>query len=181
MIELDLRLCLRNTIIIYHDCHINGIPVESLTYDQVKTNTPSVVTLDEFFKEFVEYEHLKIYFDLKGKDELATILRKYIINNHILTYNIYIGSFNINHLSALKGMGVKLGFITCCKYTIPQYCDIIRRVDFICVDKGILDNDIINICRGLNKKIYVFTCEDIFDKRYISSFNVDGIVSNIIL
>tara|TARA_Y100000816_G_C26106816_1_gene588471 strand:- start:2216 stop:2875 length:660 start_codon:yes stop_codon:yes gene_type:complete len=179
MIELDLQLCLQNKIIVHHDRHIGGFPIESLRYEQIKMKVPELVTLDEFFKEFPNYKNLKLYFDLKGKEQLASILKKYIVSNNINTQNIYIGSFNINHLLTLKETGAKLGFITCSKYTVTQYCDLIRKLHFISVDKSILDTDVVNICRGLNKKIFVFTCKDQLDENYIRMFDVDGIVSNI--
>lgn len=179
MIELDLQLCLQNKIIVHHDRHIGGFPIESLKYEQIKMKVPELVTLDEFFKEFPNYKNLKLYFDLKGKEQLASILKKYIVSNNINTQNIYIGSFNINHLLTLKETGAKLGFITCSKYTVTQYCDLIRKLHFITVDKSILDTDVVNICRGLNKKIFVFTCKDQLDENYIRMFDVDGIVSNI--
>ena len=179
MIELDLQLCLQNKIIVHHDRHIGGFPIESLRYEQIKMKVPELVTLDEFFKEFPNYKNLKLYFDLKGKEQLASILKKYIISNNINTQNIYRGSFNINHLLTLKETGAKLGFITCSKYTVTQYCDLIRKLHFISVDKSILDTDVVNICRGLNKKIFVFTCKDQLDENYIRMFDVDGIVSNI--
>ena len=179
MIELDLQLCLQNKIIVHHDRHIGGFPIESLRYEQIKMKVPELVTLDEFFKEFPNYKNLKLYFDLKGKEQLASILKKYIISNNINTQNIYIGSFNINHLLTLKETGAKLGFITYNKYTVTQYCDLIRKLHFISVDKSILDTDVVNICRGLNKKIFVFTCKDQLDENYIRMFDVDGIVSNI--
>jgi hypothetical protein len=50
---------------------------------------------------------------------------------------------------------------------------------FVSVDKSILDQDVVNICHGLNKKLFVFTCNNHFDQHYINMFYVDGIISNI--
>lgn len=179
MIEIDLQLTRKNEIILFHDRHIKGHPVESYSYKEIKLINPNVLLLKDFFLNFPNYKNIKLYFDLKGKEELAVILKKYIHDNNIITKNIYIGSFNINHLTTLYDIGAKLGFITCSKYTIPQYCNIIRKLHFLSVDKGILDNDVVNICKGLNKKLFVFTCKNELDKHYIKLFDIDGIVSNI--
>ena len=179
MIELDIQLCRQNKIVIFHDCHISGIPVGYFTHEQIKLHHTTVMTIDEFFNEFTEYTNIKLLFDLKGCDELAGYLKTYLINNHIITENIYIGSFNINHIRILDGIGAKLGFITCNKFTITQYCDLFQTLHFVSVDKSILDQDVVNICHGLNKKLFVFTCNNLFDRHYINMFHVDGIISNI--
>ena len=126
MIEMDLQLCGSDEIIIYHDRHIGGFPVETLRYEQIKLRNPNVITLDKFFHEFPNYKNLKLYLDLKGKEQLARKLRNYIFDNNINTSNIYIGSFNINHLQQLKDTRAKLGFITCSKYTVSQYLSLIH-------------------------------------------------------
>jgi len=179
MIEMDLQLTRKNEIILFHDRHIKGNPVESYSYEEIKRINSNIIQLKHFFFNFPNYKNTKLYFDLKGKEELAVILKKYIDDNNINTNNIYIGSFNINHLTILNNTGAKLGFITCSKYTIPQYCNIVRKLHFLSVDINILDNDIVKICKGLNKKIFVFTCTNEIDKHYIKLFDVDGIVSNI--
>jgi glycerophosphoryl diester phosphodiesterase len=179
MIEMDLQLTRKNEIILFHDRHMNGYPIESYSYEEIKRINSNVILLKDFFFNFPNYKNMKLYFDLKGKEELAVILKNYIEDNNINTNNLYIGSFNINHLTILNNIGAKLGFITCSKYTIPQYCNIIRKLHFLSVDKNIIDNDIVKICKGLNKKLFIFTCKNEIDKHYIKLFDVDGIVSNI--
>ena len=181
MIEMDIQLCRNNTIIIFHDCHIIGIPTSHYTHEQIKLQHPTVITLDDFFKEFPDYTNMKIHIDMKGSDELAVHLKNYFVNNDINGKNIYIGSFNINHIRILAGINAKLGIITCNAFTIAQYCDIYRNLHFISVDKSILNQNIVNICNGLKKKLFVFTCDNYQDLHYINLFNVDGIISNIIL
>lgn len=181
ILELDLHLCADHHIIIFHDIHINGVPVESLSSTWVKRLCPDTATLMEFFTEITDIRKVQIYFDMKGRDELGRVLWRFLIQNNIPIHNLMAGSFNVNHLSALQGSGVRLGLITCSKYTITQYCDLLRDLYFLSIDKNILDKEVVSICRGLGKKIFVFTCTDTHDETYIRSFDVDGIVSDILL
>ena len=92
------------------------------------------------------FEMIQLYFDLKGRDELGRVLWRFLIQNNIPTHNLMAGSFNVNHLSALQGSGVRLGLITCGKHTITQYYDLLCDLFFMSIDKSILDED---DCRGV--------------------------------
>ena len=181
ILELDLHLCADHHIIIFHDRHINGVPVESLSSNRVKQLFPETATLLELFTDITDIRNVQLYFDLKGRDELGRVLWRFLIQNNISTHNLMAGSFNVNHLSALQGSGVRLGLITCSKHTITQYYDLLCDLYFMSIDKSILDKDVVAVCRGLGKKIFVFTCTDTHDETYIRSFDVDGIVSDILL
>lgn len=183
IIEMDLQLCNCNrVIVIYHDRHIGGFPIKSLNINQLKLRKKDIITLSDFFNHFTKYKELKLYFDLKGSEEIAVRLKNYLLTYNIDTTNIYIASFNINHIKILyPEIKANYGFISSSKYTISQYCELLKNIQFLVIDKGIIDNDIIQICRGLNKKIFVFTCENENDLSYIKLFNIDGIISNISL
>lgn len=183
IIEMDLQLCNCNRIIvIYHDRHIGGFPIKSLNINQLKLRKKDIITLSDFFNHFTKYKKLKLYFDLKGSEEIAVRLKNYLLTYNIDTTNIYIASFNINHIKILyPEIKANYGFISSSKYTISQYYELLKNIQFLAIDKGIIDNNIIQICRGLNKKIFVFTCENENDLSYIKLFNIDGIISNISL
>ena len=70
MIEIDIQLCKTGEIVIYHDLFLKNQRIINLTLKEVKKKKKSIITLQEFFKYFDSNEQ-PIYFDMKGKDELA--------------------------------------------------------------------------------------------------------------
>ena len=69
MIEMDLQLTRKNEIILFHDRHMNGYPIESYSYEEIKRINSNVILLKDLFFNFPNYKNMKLYFDLKGKEE----------------------------------------------------------------------------------------------------------------
>tara|TARA_B100000424_G_scaffold271402_1_gene273958 strand:+ start:2312 stop:2941 length:630 start_codon:yes stop_codon:yes gene_type:complete len=178
MIELDIQLCKTGEIVIYHDIFIHNKLVIDVPYEDLKKN--KIITFN-YFLQIIDISKIKIYLDLKGCESLAHELFK-IIHNLDKT-NIFIGSFNRNHLNILFNYDktLKLGFITSNSY-IPIELDILtKNIYFISIDWSELDDNIVNYCRNKNILIFIYTLDNIeIYNNILNKKDVDGIVSNIL-
>ena len=190
MIEMDIQLTKDNVIVIYHDIHMNGIPIREINAKSIVNSHPEILTLQEFFNVFGDYVKkglIQIYLDLKGCEYLSVKLTDFFIEQDICLENICIGSFNINHITLLRDLSIdfkvppKLGYITSSKYSYSFYHEIFEYIDFLSVDINIVDKQMMLTTKKNNKKLFVYTCSNEKDKRYLQRINVDGIVSNILL
>ena len=94
MIELDIQLCKSNHIVIYHDEHINDKMINEYTLDELMTM--DIINIEQFI-DIIDLTRHKVYFDLKGHENIATYLMEYIISKKFSIdkiKNIYVGCFN---------------------------------------------------------------------------------------
>ncbi len=178
MIELDIQLCKTGEIVVYHDIFIDNKLVIDVPYEDLKKK--KVITFN-YFLQIIDISKIKIYLDLKGCESLAHELFK-IIHNLDKT-NIFIGSFNRNHLNILFNYDntLKLGFITSNTY-IPIELDFLtKNIYFISIEWSELDDNIVNYCRNKNILIFIYTLDNIeIYNNILNKKDVDGIVSNIL-
>tara|TARA_B100000886_G_scaffold326874_1_gene273759 strand:+ start:182 stop:811 length:630 start_codon:yes stop_codon:yes gene_type:complete len=178
MIELDIQLCKTGEIVVYHDIFIDNNLVIDVPYEDLKKK--KVITFN-YFLQIIDISKIKIYLDLKGCESLAHELFKII---HFLDKtNIFIGSFNRNHLNILFNYDntLKLGFITSNTY-IPIELDFLtKNIYFISIEWSELDDNIVNYCRNKNILIFIYTLDNIeIYNNILNKKDVDGIVSNIL-
>ena len=57
----------------------------------------------------------------------------------------------------------------------------IDDIDFVCIDWTILDQSIIDYLKEKNKMVFSCTCENLFIYNFMKQYNLDGIVSNILI
>ena len=178
MIELDIQLCKTGEIVVYHDIFIDNKLLIDVPYEDLKKK--KVITFN-YFLQIIDISKIKIYLDLKGCESLAHELFK-IIHNLDKT-NIFIGSFNRNHLNILFNYDntLKLGFITSNTY-IPIELDFLtKNIYFISIEWSELDDNIVNYCRNKNILIFIYTLDNIeIYNNILNKKDVDGIVSNIL-
>jgi len=186
MIELDIQLCKTGEIIIYHDITIDNKYIIDLTYNNLQQY--NIITLTHFFQE-IDTNKIKIYLDLKGDnihlvDSLIGLMLKYNIN----TQSIYIGSFNFKYLSILKfyknniaDFNYHIGAIIDNIYEKHTFPELFNNIQFICVDWNMLDKELIIWCKKHNIHVYSYTCKNIETYRHIMNYEIDGIVTDIIL
>lgn len=187
MIELDIQLCKNNTIVIYHDLYINNKFINELTYKELIKIDKDIITLDYFFSNY-NYKSIMIYLDLKGSTNLARYLFFYIITKKIDLTNIYIASFNLNHIKFFSqinlGTNIKLGLIFNNIFSNKNLYDIINsfyKLSFVCVDWTNLDKNNIELLHKNNINIFTYTCKNKIELEYIKRFDIDGIISDILL
>lgn len=184
MIELDIQLDKNDKIILYHDIYYKDQLIETLSYQDIVKEQPDVLLLSTLF-ETIDYQNSKFYFDLKGSDKVAHEVDKLFTRMNITTANIWIASFNLNHIEILynKPNQYKLGLITENNFPINILSVIEKtfQLKFVVFSWAMLNQE--SICYLQNKDISVFTYT-IDDKKillFIKQYNVDGMVTDIVL
>lgn len=182
MIELDIQLCKNDDIVVCHDILIQNKKVIDLTIEELKGL--GIISLATFFKT-IDSLQIELYLDLKGSVRLAEKLIEFIHTNKTNIYlpNIVIASFNRNMLYKIKNSNihVRLGYITSSNYSENEWDLLTEIVDFVCISKDQLDHDTINYLHTINKQVFTYTCHNNNELKYLQEYNVDGIVSNILI
>jgi glycerophosphoryl diester phosphodiesterase len=193
MIELDVRLCGSETLVIHHDWRIGKDLIHQSTSTYLK-NKYHIMTLDDVLQIYELYitknNNIQLLLDIKtphyadeNKDKqeikLVKTLNKYSQNNKLLYQNIICSSFNVEILENIYkyNPNIKLGYITDyiddnIKYlpNIPIYSISIYYNYFNCVlAKNIKEKGI---------KLYLYTVNSSYDIKNFLDMNVDGIITN---
>jgi len=184
MIELDVQLDKDNQIILYHDIHYKNKLIKDMSYAELVSKQPDVVTLSTVMR-VIDYKNCKIYLDLKGSNILASMLDLFFIENNINTTNIWLASFNLNHIHYLSNTTKKynLGLITSNNYTFSLLSIITNNysLSFIAFDWTMLNYNTVQFLRNKNVNVFVYTITSTDMLKFIEPYNVDGIVSDILL
>lgn len=184
MIELDIQLCKSGEIIVYHDIIINSTMIIDCTLEELKKIDHDIITLETFFKKIKSFD-IKIFLDVKGFSNIVQPLIQFIKKNLFYIYipNLYISSFNFTIIEQLKKNRIpfKLGITTSNYHTKNQINNMIDDIDFVCIDWTILDQSIIDYLKEKNKMVFSCTCENLFIYNFMKKFQLDGIVSNILI
>lgn len=177
-IEMDLQLNKENEIVIFHDLSFNNKKIKEMNNDEIKKN--SILFFDDFIKKF-DYQKIQIILDLKGCDELSKYLLEYFEKNFINTKKIIIASFNEKHLLQLKNKNLNLGFITSNNFNNELFFQIIKFCKYILIDINVIDKNFVEICKKNEKIIYCYTCHNEYEKKNFDLFDIDGIITNILI
>jgi|SRR6056300_246136 len=182
MIELDIQLCKDDEIIIFHDIMIHDREIKNMTL--IELEEIGIISLNTFFK-LVDTLFIEVYLDLKGSDRIAEKLIEFIHTNSKDIYlpNILIASFNRNMLHIIKksNIHVRLGYITNSNYTEHEWNMLTYIVDFVSISLEQLNHETLNYLHTLKKHVFAYTCHNFNELKYIQQFNIDGIVSNIVI
>ncbi len=184
MIELDVQLDRDNQIILYHDIHYKNKLIKDMSYAELVSNQPDVVTLSTVMR-VIDYKNCKIYLDLKGSNILASMLDLFFIENNINTTNIWLASFNLNHIHYLSNTTKKynLGLITSNNYTFSLLSIITNQysLSFIAFEWTMLNYNTVQFLQNMNISVFVYTISTYEQLEFIKKYHVDGIISDILL
>ncbi len=184
MIELDIQLDKDNKIILHHDTYYKNNRINTLSYKELKAEQPYITLLSTLFKE-IDYKKIKLYFDLKGCDKVAYELHSLFIKMNIDTTNIWMASFNLKHIEILrnKNKDYKLGLITANNYTLDILSFIISKFNiiFVAFDWEILHDYSVRYLQNRRVQVFVYTIDTNTILNFIEPYNVDGIVTDILL
>jgi glycerophosphoryl diester phosphodiesterase len=182
MIELDIQMCKSGDIVIYHDVQCDGLVVNDMEIEEIKTH--NILTLTDFFKKITP-DKVDIFLDIKGEADITCELYKIITEQFScdIIKHIYISSFNRLimeniqlHRSTL--FPINIGFTTSNSYTSEQ-CDLLfKEIDFVCLDIHILNRSFIEKIKSMGILVFTYTCSSKTDFDHILTFDIDAIVSN---
>lgn len=177
MIEVDIQLCETGEIVCFHDLFLNGSLIKTLSLKDLGEKCPSILTLNEFFKE-INTNEIGVVLDMKGGDNLAKELLKFLKKRRsIINFdNLYISSYNENHTMELdKSMlPLKLGIITDNKFSLPEF----GNIHFVSIYWPMVDEKLIKYCRAAGIKIFIFSIKEMNQYNFVKHLKVDGIITN---
>ena len=70
---------------------------------------------------------------------------------------------------------------TCNNYTYNQLDQMLDQIYFVCIDWSVLNKNFVDYLKEKNKIVFSCTCDNMFTYNYMKKFNLDGIVTNIII
>ena len=183
MIELDIQLCKSNHIVIYHDEHINDKMINEYTLDELITM--DIINIEQFM-DIIDLTRHKVYFDLKGHENIATYLMEYIISKKFSIdkiKNIYVGCFNRKCIPLLQNFNlpINIGFLTDNVFNIDELIHLTNNIQFISIKWTLLNEQDINILHTYGILVFSYTCSSPFIELQMKKYNLDGIISNILI
>jgi glycerophosphoryl diester phosphodiesterase len=183
MIEIDIQLDKNNNIIVYHDIHYKDKLIENYSYNELKKEIPDLLLLSHLFKN-INYKDVKIYLDLKGSDKLSYELHSLFTKMNIDTTNIWLASFNLNHIDILNKMDrYNLGLISENNYTLDMLTYLTSKYNFsfIAFAWTVLNEQTIQFLKSRNIKIFTYTINQLYQINFIKHYGVDGIITDILI
>lgn len=183
MIEIDIQLDKNNNIIVYHDIHYKDKLIENYSYKELKKELPDLLLLSHLFKN-INYKDMKFYLDLKGSDKLSYELHSLFTKMNIDTTNIWLASFNLNHIDILNKINkYNLGLISENNYTLDMltYLTSKYNLKFIAFGWTVLNKNTIQFLKSRNIKIFIYTINQLYQINFIKHYGVDGIVTDILI
>lgn len=180
MIELDIQLCKTTEIIILHDRHLEGRMICDMTLAEIKEHDNEIITIEELFA-IDGLLNLGLYFDLKGDGDIVERLFCVLNNNkEINKSNIWIASFNYNHIKQLiakHDSRTKIGLITSNVLT-DDIVDAFYPLDFISIDIHSLTDVFVDCCKNNGLVVLSYTCRKREELPIFLRFEIDGIITN---
>ena len=191
MIELDVRLCKYNQLVIYHDSYIKKnnkiFFIKDLSYEELLNINPNIITLPIFFQH-IDKSKIKINIDIKGDSKIIKYILEYLNNTFLNFDNIILTSFNLNIIQEINNFNknnpykyINKGFITENRFDLITLDILLKDIEFLIINWNNLSEEIINYCHKNDKKILCYTCKNSDEYNYIKLFNIDGIITDIYL
>ena len=185
VIEIDIQHTLDKRLILHHDLFLNDHYVEQTPLHVLQEIDPEIITIEHFFEiiqSSTPEKKIEILLDLKGSHQIPHLLLSFLktLNPSYLN-QVLISSFQSQHLDIIiqdkirvAGVGIAL-----CNDFLPL--EIVPNIEFVSVDINILSPKLMKTIRDHNLVIFVFTCKSDHERQYITNYDVDGIISDILL
>lgn len=180
MIEVDVQTNHENTLVLYHDIIHEELGVEISTLNDLDCLKQGILFLKSFLNIMRNCDKL-IFLDLKSSKKTSLYLKILLLDNFDdLFSRLYISSFSFEHIECMFDLPVKHGYTTCNTFNVFDN-HFMNKIYFICLDINIINEEFIEQCKKHGKQVFVFTCRNSYDKEYLEKFELDGIVTNILL
>jgi glycerophosphoryl diester phosphodiesterase len=184
MIELDVQQCKSGEIIVHHDHLIKTIDgirfVSDLTFKELQDNI-EIYLLNDIFTLF--YKKCKIMLDVKkcsNDEKFIQMLVKNIymqIKRGWKRKDIIVQSFHAPYLTQFRDyeLGIDIGLIIS---GTPTFLGEVLRYDYVVLHRGCIDEKFIKELKDFKKRIFVYTVNSNFEKKYIKTLKIDGLITD---
>ena len=194
-LEIDVRQCGSGEIVVFHDFSLkrmfnkNGYVGrtnydELINFNYLKNGDPTEYTidlLDEFLQKFKNKIRINLdaktihFFDFKFADQLISI-----INNHHLFHSIWISCFNpfLLQILKLKSKKIQTGYLFQRTAWLHIAYDKICYTDAWHPHFNLINNRFVDKAKSLEKKLYVWTVNDIETINKLKNISIDGIITD---
>jgi glycerophosphoryl diester phosphodiesterase len=161
-IEMDIQLDRCNEIVIRHDLIIVDV------YEKFY--------LKDFFERVKVPSNMKIFFDIKGSNDIVPILEE-LVRDMSLEQLIFC-SFSIKTLKKFR-LPVSQCFITSNVLRESDIDSIVdNRIKYIFIDWNFLEKDMIDYCWSIGLVVYTYTPSTKLEIGHAIKYNIDGIIIN---
>jgi glycerophosphoryl diester phosphodiesterase len=178
MIEVDVQMCKDGSIVVHHDIYYKNKYIQE--YEPEELQNEGMLLLPEFL-EIIKYEPIKVFFDLKGHEQVIVALLDGLKVANIVNYgNIYISSFNRRYLDLIGNynLPIKKGFTTGTIFNEDDFVNLTIDIDFLCLHWTSLNRESITFCKQNNILVFSYTVDNNFVLEHMKKFDVDGVISN---
>jgi len=194
-LEIDVRQCGTGEIVVFHDFSLkrmfnkNGYVGrtdfnELKNYNYLKNGNPTEYTidlLDEFLDNFKDTIKINLdaktihFFDFQFADQLISI-----INNHHLFHSIWISCFNpfLLQILKLKSKKIQTGYLFQRTEWLHTAYDKICYTDAWHPHFKLMSESFVKRAKSLEKKLFVWTVNDIESISKIKNSPIDGIITD---
>lgn len=182
MVEIDVQLDRNNEIVLYHDIHLDNYPISDLSYDEMKTKVPHIITLLSLLKQ-VNYRNIQFYIDMKGHEQLAHNLIALFERHNIDVTNIWFGSFNMQHIHILHEHAphYKIGLITSNSLSLDILHQVVQqyRLSFVACEWHMLHENSVTLLQQIGCNVFAYTLQKKSQLPWFRKIPLNGIVSDI--
>ena len=182
MVELDIQMCKSGEIVVYHDRYIDNHLIINLPVNKIRAH--NIITLETFF-EHIKPSDTKIFLDIKDDYGICPILVDMLITKFTKKEleNIFISSFHRDVMNQLKCMDLssKLGFTTYNDFTILELKHLMKGLHYICIDWTVLNKERVGYLQSNGYMVFSCTCKNELILNHMKKFDLDGIVTDILI
>ena len=183
MIETDLHLLRDGTVGIYHDNEVDGVPLGSLSLDELRERRPAAPTLAEALDACGE----RIAFNLEIKrprggayDGLEKRVLDEVRSRGILDQTLF-SCFNDGVLETLRGLesAARLGLLISRRSAVGMEERAGRlAAEAVHLHRSLAEPERIDAIHVAGRRVHVYTVDDTDELRRMIERGVDGIFTN---
>mgnify|MGYP000424539607 CR=1 FL=1 len=173
-VEIDVQLCKSGELVLHHDLYLHSNWIKDLTYEELKLY--DIISLKDLYDKVPFVNEKMLIIDIKGND-YKIIEELNIFYSLMCTKHVYFCSFNRPMLNDLNPK-FKIGRTFEAFFSVDEYPVIFHNIDLVILHWTCLNHTLINYCKSNNICVFTYTHKNALEHRHMSSFEIDGIITN---
>lgn len=177
-VELDVRSCVSGEIFVLHDDTLSrttkGIgEIRSKSYNEcIELNIPTLNDIIKIIDDMNEKRIFFLFIDMKEDNLWLEILNKIANRNYI-----WVKSYSPQIIKNMHNYNpiIKLAYIVDTDNECKNISDIVNFIDIISINYKTLNLNIMEMIKYMNKKLFIWTIDNVISYNYIKFFNPDFI------